>query len=42
MTEHMPAAQLAALKNLIRDIMSRYGKLKLLRHKDVNETDARA
>ena len=39
MTEHMPAAQLAALKDLIRDIMSRYGKLKLLRHKDVNETD---
>lgn len=39
MSEHMPAAQLAALKDLIRDIMSRYGKLKLLRHKDVNETD---
>lgn len=39
MTETMPAAQLAALKDLIRDIMSRYGKLKLLRHKDVNETD---
>lgn len=38
-TETMPAAQLAALKNLIRDIMSRYGKLKLLRHKDVNSTD---
>ena len=39
MTETMPAAQLAALKALIRDIMSRYGSLKLLRHKDVNETD---
>ena len=39
MSEHMPAAQLAALKDLIRDIMSRYGKLKLLRHKDVNKTD---
>ena len=39
MTETMPAAQLAALKALICDIMSRYGKLKLLRHKDVNETD---
>ena len=39
MVETMPAAQLAALKDLIRDIMSRYGKLKLLRHKDVNETD---
>ena len=39
MTETMPAAQLAALKALIRDIMSRYGNLKLLRHKDVNETD---
>ena len=39
MSETMPAAQLAALKDLIRDIMSRYGKLKLLRHKDVNETD---
>lgn len=39
MVETMPAAQLAALKDLIRDIMSRYGKLKLLRHMDVNETD---
>ena len=39
MTETMPAAQLSALKGLICDIMSRYGKLKLLRHKDVNETD---
>lgn len=39
MSETMPATQLAALKDLIRDIMSRYGKLKLLRHKDVNETD---
>ena len=39
MTETMPAAQLAALKDLIRDIMSRYSNLKLLRHKDVNETD---
>lgn len=39
MTETMPAAQLAALKDLLRDIMSRYGSLKLLRHKDVNETD---
>ena len=39
MRETMPAAQLNALKELIRDIMSRYGKLKLLRHKDVNSTD---
>lgn len=39
MTETMPAAQLSALKDLICDIMSRYGNLKLLRHKDVNETD---
>lgn len=35
MTETMPAAQLASLKALIRDIMQRYGALKLLRHKDV-------
>ena len=39
MTETMPAAQLASLKALIRDIMARYGKLKLLRHKDVGSTD---
>ena len=37
--EVMPAAQLAAGKALIRDIMSRYGKLDLLRHKDVCDTD---
>lgn len=39
MTETMPAAQLASLKALLRDIMGRYGKLQLLRHKDVNSTD---
>lgn len=39
MTETMPKTQFDALKDLICDIMSRYGKLKLLRHKDVNETD---
>ena len=39
MTETMPAAQLSALKGLICDIMSRYGTLELLRHKDVNSTD---
>lgn len=39
MTETMPAAQLSALKGLICDIMSRYGNLELLRHKDVNSTD---
>lgn len=39
MTETMPAAQLASLKALIRDIMQRYGTLELLRHKDVGSTD---
>lgn len=39
MTETMPAAQLAALRALLRDIMGRYGKLQLFRHKDVNSTD---
>lgn len=39
MTETMPAAQLAALRALLRDIMGRYGKMRLLRHKDVNSTD---
>lgn len=39
MTETMPATQLASLKALLRDIMGRYGKLTLLRHKDVNSTD---
>lgn len=39
MTETMPAAQLASLKALLRNIMGRYGKLTLLRHKDVNSTD---
>lgn len=39
MTETMPAAQLASLKALLRDIMGRYGKLALRRHKDVNSTD---
>lgn len=39
MTEAMPAAQLTSLKALLRDIMGRYGKLTLLRHKDVNSTD---
>lgn len=39
MTETMPAAQLAALKALIREMMHKYPGAKLLRHKDVNETD---
>lgn len=39
MTETMPAAQLAALKTLIREEMHKYPNAKLLRHKDVNETD---
>ena len=39
MTETMPAAQLDSLKALLRDIMGRYGKLRLLRHKDVYSTD---
>ena len=38
MTETMPAAQLASLKALLRDIMGRYGKLALKRHRDVNAT----
>ena len=38
MTETMPAAQLASLKALLRDIMGRYGKLALKRHRDVNST----
>lgn len=39
MTETMPAAQLDALKTLIREEMHKYPNAKLLRHKDVNETD---
>lgn len=39
MTEIMPAAQLASLKALLRDIMGRYGALALKRHRDVNPTD---
>lgn len=39
MTETMPAAQLASLKALLRDIMGRYGKMPLRRHRDVNSTD---
>lgn len=38
MTETMPAAQLASLKALLRDIMGRYGKMPLKRHRDVNAT----
>lgn len=38
MTETMPAAQLASLKALLRDIMGRYGTLTLKRHRDVNAT----
>lgn len=38
MTETMPAAQLASLKALLRDIMERYGTLALKRHRDVNST----
>lgn len=39
MTETMPQAQLTALKELIREEMRKYPGAKLLRHKDVNETD---
>ncbi len=39
MTETMPKAQLDALKALIREEMHKYPNAKLLRHKDVNETD---
>lgn len=39
MTETMPAAQLDALKDLIRTMMAKYPGAKLLRHKDVNSTD---
>lgn len=39
MTETMPAAQLAALKALIAEMMAKYKGAKLLRHCDVNSTD---
>lgn len=39
MTETMPAAQLAALKALIAEMMAKYPGAKLLRHCDVNSTD---
>lgn len=39
MVETMPAAQLAVVKALLRDIMGRWGKLRLVRHKDVCSTD---
>lgn len=39
MRETMPAAQLNALKELIRTMMAKYPGAKLLRHKDVNSTD---
>lgn len=39
MIEIMPDAQMASLKALLRDIMGRYGKLALRRHKDVCSTD---
>lgn len=40
MTETMPAAQMDSLKALLREVQGRYGgKLRLLRHKDVNSTD---
>lgn len=39
MTETMPAAQLAALKSLIAEMMAKYKGAKLLRHCDVNSTD---
>ena len=39
MTETMPAVQLATLKELLRDIMARNGRLRLLRHKDVSATN---
>ena len=38
MTENTPAAQLASLKALLRDIMGRYGTMPLKRHRDVNAT----
>lgn len=38
MTETMPAAQLASLKALLRDIMERYGTMPIRRHRDVNST----
>lgn len=37
-TEIMPDKQLAAGKELLRDIMSRYGKLNILAHRDVTAT----
>lgn len=39
MTETMPRAQLDSLKALLRELEGRYGRLKLLRHRDVSETD---
>ena len=39
MTETMPAAQLSALRALLRDLMGRYGALALRRHRDVNATN---
>lgn len=39
MTETMPAAQLASLRQLIRELMAKYPGAKLLRHCDVNSTD---
>ena len=39
MTETMPAAQMAALKELIRTMMAKHPGAKLLRHCDVNSTD---
>ena len=39
MTETMPAAQLAALRALLREVMGRYPAAALRRHKDVGSTD---
>ena len=39
MTETMPAAQLDALKALIRQLMGKYPGARLMRHCDVNSTD---
>ena len=39
MTETMPTAQLVSLKELLRDIMGRYGTMSLKRHRDVNSTN---
>lgn len=39
MTETMPQKQLDSLKELLRGLRERYGRVKLLRHRDVGQTD---